>query len=163
MSGVILLIGALAIAGPGLKFGIDFESGTRIKTRSSARIGRTRSEKPSRRSATATPRSRRSTSPAGRHGFQIDPTLEPEEVREVRNALDSGSGWPRADFTASSIGPTFGAQIANTAVIAILASLLLDLDLHHAHSRPVRPCRCSIALAHDILITAGVYSIFGRR
>ena len=32
MSGVILLIGALAIGGKGLNFGIDFESGTRIKT-----------------------------------------------------------------------------------------------------------------------------------
>ena len=31
MSGVILLIGALAISGKGLTFGIDFESGTRIK------------------------------------------------------------------------------------------------------------------------------------
>ena len=30
MSGVILLIGALAIAGKGINFGIDFESGTRI-------------------------------------------------------------------------------------------------------------------------------------
>ena len=32
MSGVILVLGALAIAGLGLNFGIDFESGTRIKT-----------------------------------------------------------------------------------------------------------------------------------
>ena len=32
MSGVILLIGALAIGGKGLNFGIDFESGTRVKT-----------------------------------------------------------------------------------------------------------------------------------
>src|SRR3954447_864943 len=31
-SGVILLIGALAIGGKGLNFGIDFESGTRMKT-----------------------------------------------------------------------------------------------------------------------------------
>ena len=31
MSGVILLIGALAIGGKGLNFGIDFESGTRAK------------------------------------------------------------------------------------------------------------------------------------
>ena len=31
-SGVILLIGALAIGSQGLNFGIDFESGTRIKT-----------------------------------------------------------------------------------------------------------------------------------
>ena len=33
MSGVILLIGALAIGGKGLNFGIDFESGTRIVAR----------------------------------------------------------------------------------------------------------------------------------
>ena len=32
MSGVILLIGALAIAGLGINFGIDFESGTRVTT-----------------------------------------------------------------------------------------------------------------------------------
>src|SRR5262245_4175507 len=32
MSGVILLIGALAIGGKGINFGIDFESGTRVKT-----------------------------------------------------------------------------------------------------------------------------------
>ena len=32
MSGLILVAGALAIAGLGIKFGIDFESGTRIKT-----------------------------------------------------------------------------------------------------------------------------------
>jgi SecD/SecF fusion protein len=31
-SGVILVIGALAIAGAGINFGIDFESGTRVKT-----------------------------------------------------------------------------------------------------------------------------------
>ena len=32
LSGVILLIGALAIGGKGLNFGIDFKSGTRVKT-----------------------------------------------------------------------------------------------------------------------------------
>src|SRR5207342_106789 len=32
LSGMILLIGALAIGGKGLNFGIDFKSGTRIQT-----------------------------------------------------------------------------------------------------------------------------------
>ena len=64
MSGLILLIGALAIAGKGLNFGIDFESGTRITaplkqagdawTRSATRCGRR---------ASATRRSRPSTTP----------------------------------------------------------------------------------------------------
>ena len=36
LSGTILLIGALAIGGKGLNFGIDFKSGTRIQTASSS-------------------------------------------------------------------------------------------------------------------------------
>src|SRR3954447_7546026 len=45
MSGLILLIGALAIAGKGLNFGIDFESGTRIRAslQQAATVGQVRS------------------------------------------------------------------------------------------------------------------------
>src|SRR3954451_1913315 len=44
MSGLILLVGALAIAGKGLKFGIDFESGTRIRAslQQAATVGQVR-------------------------------------------------------------------------------------------------------------------------
>ena len=158
------MIGALAIAGPGLKFGIDFESGTRIKT-------------PVERSASVD-QVRDAIAPLG-YGdakiqkvdepelgdevFQISTsTLEPSEVREVRNALDQKLGVTQADFTASSIGPTFGEQIARTAIIAILASLLLisiyiTLRFEAKFAVPVL-----IALSHDILITAGVYALSGR-
>ncbi len=163
-SGLILVIGALAIAGIGLKFGIDFESGTRIKT-------------PIERPASVD-QVRDALAPLGygdakiqevdepelgRNVFQISTsTLEPAEVREVRNALDEDFGVAQADFTANSVGPTFGAQIANTAVIAILASLLLisiyiTLRFEAKFAIPVL-----IALAHDILITAGVYALAGR-
>ena len=60
MSGVILLVGALAIAGKGLNFGIDFESGTGSRRRSSRRPSRTGSARSSPSRASATRRSRRS-------------------------------------------------------------------------------------------------------
>ncbi len=163
-SGLILVVGALAIAGAGLKFGIDFESGTRIKTpvQKSASVGQVRS--------VLTPlgfgdaKVQKVDEPdLGKTVFQISTsTLKPSEVRKVRSALDQRLGVTQADFTASSIGPTFGAQIASTAVIAVLASLLLisiyiALRFEAKFAVPVL-----IALAHDILITAGVYSIFGR-
>ncbi len=163
-SGLILVIGALAIAGAGIKFGIDFESGTRIKTpvQSAASVDQVRS--------TLAPlgygdaKIQKVDEPdLGKNVFQISTaTLEPAQVRQVRAALDNRLGVTQADFTASSIGPTFGKQIANTAVIAVLASLLLisiyiALRFEAKFAVPVL-----IALAHDILITAGVYSIFGR-
>ena len=61
VSGVILLIGALAIAGKGINFGIDFESGARYTASLKRPRRSSRSATPSRRPASATPRSRRST------------------------------------------------------------------------------------------------------
>ena len=95
--------------------------------------------------------------------FQIaTPTLEPQEVTEVRDALDEEYGVDRADFSSNSIGPTFGAQIARTALIAVIASLLLisiyiALRFEAKFAVPVL-----IALSHDILITSGVYALVGR-
>ena len=60
------------------------------------------------------------------------------------------------------IGPTFGETVANSALIAIIASLLvisiyIALRFEWKYAVPVL-----IALMHDILITAGVYSLVGR-
>ena len=60
------------------------------------------------------------------------------------------------------MGPTFGEQIARTAVLAVIASLLLislyiGFRFEWKFAVPVL-----IALAHDLLITAGAYAIFER-
>jgi SecD/SecF fusion protein len=80
----------------------------------------------------------------------------------VERALDTRFGVARQNFSVSSIGPTFGQEIARTAVIAIIASLILisiyiGLRFEFKFAVPVL-----IALAHDLLITAGVYAIFQR-
>ena len=68
----------------------------------------------------------------------------------------------RADFSSNSIGPTFGAQIARTALIAIIASLLL-ISIYIALRFEVKfAVPVLIALSHDILITSGVYALVGR-
>ena len=84
-------------------------------------------------------------------------------MNEVREALDEDFGVASGPTSRSnSIGPTFGAQIARTALIAIIASLLLisiyiALRFEAKFAVPVL-----IAVAHDILITGGVYALVGR-
>jgi SecD/SecF fusion protein len=164
MSGTILVAGALAIAGLGIKFGIDFDSGTRITTplTHSASVDNVRSV----------------LSPLGYGDAKIqqvnDPelgsnviqistrTLVPAKVNVVENALDNRFGVSRADFSSSSVGPTFGQEIARTAIIAIIASLVLisiyiGLRFEFKFAVPVL-----IALMHDLLITSGVYALFQR-
>jgi SecD/SecF fusion protein len=163
-SGVILVIGALAIAGKGLNFGIDFESGTRLKTplAEQASVDDVRNAVDELGYADA--KIQKVDEPElGDSVFQIStPTLTEKEITEVRETLDEEFGLERADFSVNSIGPTFGAQIARTAIIAVIASLLL-ISLYMAlrfEAKFVVPVL--IAIAHDILITGGVYALVGR-
>jgi SecD/SecF fusion protein len=169
LSGTILLIGALAIGGKGLNFGIDFKSGTRIQTAfvksvsekqvaevmSNAGYGNAEVQKFSSKSVGGT-------------GFQISTeTLRPDKVAKIEG--DLAARYPirttangTKDFSSTSIGPTFGKTIAKSAVIAIIASLLvisayIALRFEWKYAVPVL-----IALMHDLLITAGVYSLTGR-
>jgi SecD/SecF fusion protein len=163
-SGAIIAAGALAIATLGINFGIDFESGTRITTplERPASVDDVR--------GTLTPlgygdaKIQEVDDPdLGQNVVQIAvPQLEPEQVDEVEQALDEDYGVAVDEFSSTSIGPTFGEQIARTAVIAVIASLFLisvyiGFRFEWKFAVPIL-----IALAHDLLITAGVYALTDR-
>jgi SecD/SecF fusion protein len=169
LSGCILLIGALALGGRSLNLGIDFKSGTRIETA----LVKPASESQVRSAMSAAGYSnpeiqKFSSKGVGGQGFQISlKKLKPEEVQKVKAALDArfGSG-PLSpgtkNFSSTSIGPTFGQTVAKSAIIAIIASLLvisayMALRFEWKYAVPVL-----IALMHDLLITSGVYALTGR-
>jgi SecD/SecF fusion protein len=163
MSGMILLIGALAIAGKGINFGIDFESGTRI----TAPLTRAASVEDVRRALAPQGLGEAkiqtvNNKDLGKHVIQVSTDkLKPSDVGRVNTTL--GKQFGLADSpNVESIGPTFGASVAQSALYAIVASLLvisiyIALRFEWKYAVPVL-----IALMHDILITAGVYSLLGR-
>ena len=162
MSGVILLIGALAIGGKGLNFGIDFESGTRVKTE----LNRSTNENAVRNAIAPSGFAdaevqRISGQGAGKNAFQISTsTLTQRQRDKIQKDLQQKFGVKSFDY--DTIGPTFGQTVAKSAVIAIIASLLvislyIALRFEWKYAVPVL-----IALMHDLLITAGVYSLLGR-
>jgi SecD/SecF fusion protein len=169
LSGTILLVGALAIGGKGLNFGIDFKSGTRIQTAFVKSVSESEVAKAMTAAGYGNAEVQQfNNASVGGKGFQISTkTLSPEKVKDVEAALNtkfgSGPGSPGVkDFSSTSIGPTFGKTVANSAVIAIIASLLvisayIALRFEWKYAVPVL-----IALMHDLLITAGVYSLTGR-
>src|SRR4051812_18388477 len=162
MSGVILLIGALAIGGKGLNFGIDFESGTRVKTA----LTKPADEQAVRDAlpadlATDAKIQKVSDKEIGTNAVQISTkTLTRAKVDEVQQALNAKFGVK--NFNDDTIGPTFGKTVANNAIIAIIASLIvisayIALRFEWKYAVPVL-----IALMHDLLITSGVYALTGR-
>src|SRR5271156_3912352 len=169
LSGTILLIGALAIGGKGINFGIDFKSGSRIQTAFIRSVNENQIREVMKANGYGNAEIQKFTSKSvGGTGYQISTeTLQPEKVTKIKAALDTKFGnGPRElgtkDFSSTSIGPTFGKTVANSAVIAIIASLLvisayIALRFEWKYAVPVL-----IALMHDLLITAGVYSLTGR-
>jgi SecD/SecF fusion protein len=164
LSGTILLVGALAIGGKGLNFGIDFKSGTRIEAAFVRPATEAQVAEVMRSVKEPNAHIQRITSATvGGSGFQISTkTLGPEAIKQVEAALNARFVIKPGSLSDKSIGPTFGKTVANSAVIAIIASLLvisayIALRFEWKYAVPVL-----IALMHDLLITAGVYSLTGR-
>ncbi len=162
LSGVILLIGALAIGGRGLNLGIDFTSGTRI----TAALDRSATQPQLSAAVTSAGASgatvqRISNKGLGNNVFQISAKkLQPAGVNKVESALQSRFGV--RSWNPQSVGPTFGSTVTNSAVLAIIASLIVisayvALRFEWKSAVPVL-----IALMHDLLITSGVYALTGR-
>ena len=163
LSGTILLIGALAIGGKGLNLGIDFKSGTRIQTaliKPATRGAGRRSDVGARASPTRRCRSSATPASAAPASRSRPRRSSRRPLTKVEQILNERFGTKH--FSEKSIGPTFGKTVANSAVIAIIASLLvisayIALRFEWKYAVPVL-----IALMHDLLITAGVYSLTGR-
>ena len=162
-SGVILVVGALSLAANQLNLGIDFESGTRLNfaPERSASVEDVRSVLETEGLGDAevqeTENDRFGT------GFQVQTgELQPGGVTEVRSALDSEFGTQPGSFENTSVGPTFGEQIARSAVFAIIFSLLLISAYVAFRFEAKYAVPVLIAVLHDILITAGVYSLADR-
>ena len=164
ISGVILLVGALALATQQLNFGIDFESGTRI----TAALEKPTDEEGVRNTLEGVGISgeevQQVTDPNfGANVFQIQShQLGPGEVREAESALASTYGIQEDGFDSTSVGPTFGEQVANSALKALIFSLLVICGYVALRFDPKFAVPVLIAIFHDILITAGVYSLTGK-
>jgi SecD/SecF fusion protein len=169
-SGAILAIGAIAFATNQLNLGIDFESGTRITASleepadpEQVRTALLDAGVDGAEQAEVTEAESVEGSEFGTNVVQISAKIPPNLVGTAQEALEDEFGLEGGDqgFDSTSIGPTFGAQVARSAVIAIIFSLIVisayvAIRFEAKYAVPVL-----IALVHDILITGGVYALVG--
>lgn len=165
MSGVILLIGGFALATKQLNFGIDFESGTRM----TVVVQKQTDEEGIRETLDASGISGEEIQAVtdknfpGKDVFQIQShQLEPGEVDAAETAIADQYGIVKGGFESTSVGPTFGQQVANSAIKALIFSLLVICAYVALRFDPKFAVPVLIAIFHDILITAGVYSLTGK-
>ncbi len=168
ISGVILAVGAIAFATKQLNLGIDFESGSRITasleepaTAEEIRTALTDAGIEGADSAEIQETDATEGSGFGENVYQIQADFSPEATGEVQGTLTDSFGLEPSGFDNQTIGPTFGEQIARSAVIAIIFSLLVICAYVAIRFEAKYAVPVLIALVHDILITAGVYALVG--
>jgi SecD/SecF fusion protein len=164
ISFVPLAIGSVWVGTQGLNLGLDFESGTRIVSSfekpttengirdalSSIGLGDARVQ-----ATTETVDGREVT------GFQIQTeTLDTQKLQEVQRVLDQRFGFPETPEI-DVVGATFGEQVIENALIAIILSFLiitayLTLRFEYKLALPAL-----LSVVHDVWLSIAVYSVVG--
>jgi preprotein translocase subunit SecF len=88
--------------------------------------------------------------------------LAQDDIVKVRQAIGKEVGVPTDQVSNQQIGASWGSQIANKAILALIVFLVLVFGVIWAYFRePKASMAAIIALIHDVFITVGVYALIG--
>ena len=162
LSGTVIVIALVAIFTRGLNLGIDFEGGTSWQA-------------PVKGKSASVSAVRDVISPLGLGDAKVlilkgdsgtsvrvqSKDIKPNEEDAVTDALAKYGGVQRTDVSVSTVGPTFGDQVRDNAVKALVvffALIALYLTLRFEWKMAASAI---VAVVHDIIVTVGVYAVTG--
>ncbi len=159
ISGAILAIAVIALIVFRLNFSIDFKGGDVYKFTTPAAAHVTQTQVAN----TVTGAGGGSTitvQQIGRSGWDVQtPVISQKNQFTVQNAIASKFGISRNAISISSIGPSWGGQISQKALEALIAFLIV-IVLYLSLAFEWRMATAAlVALLHDIVITIGVYAL----
>jgi SecD/SecF fusion protein len=162
ISGIIILVGFLALIVRGLNFGIEFKGGTSfdLRLKKSAQVGEIRE------AISPLGLGKSVIQPVGRPGdnevlIRTRALSEREQARVIET-LDNKWGVDRRAVEIQTVGPGWGANVTQAALIALglsFAALLVYISWRFEFKMAVSAL---VALFHDLLITVGIYALVGK-
>ena len=166
ISGVIILVGLISLATRGLNFSIDFKGGTVWEVPSTASVAQARAVV-----GAAVPGFGQATIVILTNTQTHQRTIKVEapakltgntnEVTTVQDALAKMAKVPANDVQINAVGPSWGSDITDKAIRAVIIFLIVVTGYIWLRFEAKMAFAALIALVHDILVTAGIYSISG--
>jgi preprotein translocase subunit SecF len=159
LSSVILLISVISLVVRGLNLSLDFRGGVAVEAENPAGAG--------------VGDVREALVPLGLSDARIQLLADGQELRVQTEALDADeadafvravaavAGTEVSDTSVDEVGPTFGAQITERAVLALVVFLGAVILFMSWRLEWKMAFSGIAALFHDLIITFGVYSITG--
>ncbi len=83
------------------------------------------------------------------------------ETNAVVAAMAKVAGVTANQVSTSSVGPTWGGQITNRALEALIVFFIAVVAYISIRFEPKMAAAAFVAMVHDLLVTVGVYSLFG--
>jgi preprotein translocase subunit SecF len=80
---------------------------------------------------------------------------------KVSSAMATAAGTNANQVSTSSVGPTWGASITHRALEALIVFFIAVVAYISIRFEPKMALAAFIAMVHDLLVTVGVYSLFG--
>ncbi|MGI8492932.1 MAG: protein translocase subunit SecF [Acidimicrobiales bacterium] len=166
ISGAVILIGLLSVGLRGLNFSIDFKGGTVWEVASTAPVSHVRdvvgSVNPSLRQASIQVLTNRQT---GKQTVKVEApakvTANSTEVADVTASLAKMAGVSANEVQLNDVGPSWGADITNKAIKAVIAFLVIVSAYIWLRFEGKMALAALVALLHDIVVTVGIYSLSG--
>src|SRR5580704_842262 len=166
VSGVIIVLGLVSFGAKGFNWGIDFKGGTAWQV---AANGATVSDVQSAVSNAGVPGA---TVQILGHGSSATVQVQADLTKEssaqqaakktaVTNALARLVHISPNRVSLTDVGPTWGSQISEKAIIAVFVFFVVVVLYISFRFEWKMALAALIAVIHDLLITAGIYSLFG--
>lgn len=166
ISGTVIVVGLISLGTRGLNFSIDFKGGTVWDVPSAATVSQARAAiagaAPGMGQATVQTLSNTLTH---QQTIQVEAggalTSNPVEVAKVTDALAALAHVSPNDVQQNEIGPSWGSQITDKAVEAVIIFLVVVSLYIWLRFEGKMAIAALAALLHDLLVTAGIYSLSG--
>ena len=157
ISGAILVIAAVALAVFGLNFSIDFKGGDVYQVQTHGHVTQTQLANIVSRDGGGTTITVQRTGT----GWSVQtPVLKNQQIQyKIQNAIAARFSIPRNQVSIKSIGPSWGSQISRKALEALIAFLIVIVIYLSLAFEWRMATAALVALAHDIVITIGVYAL----
>jgi preprotein translocase subunit SecF len=160
ISGCILAIAVVALIFRGLNFSVDFKGGSIFEVKApNATISQVEKAVSDGGGGSATVQS---VGVGGGKQWEVKTApLSIGRAQKVQDALSRDLGVSQNSITTQFVGPTWGSQISSKAVQALIAFLIVIVLYLSIAFEWKMASAAFVALAHDIVITVGVYALAG--
>lgn len=162
VSAALVVVAVAALLIRGLTLGIEFQGGTVMTLAGAEGIG-TEEVRDALKNAGVTDAENAVIQPTDDGGFIVrtaesDTATAQDAFTLILNEL----GLPTQDVNVTTIGPGWGQNVTDAAIIALVVSLLAILAYVSIRFEYKMSVTAVLALFHDVLIVLGVYALFGR-